>query len=84
MEVRYSKSARRALLRSNKRDLIHAKIEELAVDPERGNANVIRMVGQPESRLRVQDWRVIFHVEGSILWIDHIGPRGSVYEGSWR
>lgn len=84
MGVRYSKSARKALLRSNKSDLIRAKIEELAVDPERTNANVVRMVGQPESRLRVQDWRIIFHVEGSILWIDHIGPRGSVYEGPRR
>lgn len=80
MEVRYSKTAQKALLRSNKRMLIRQKIDELAADPSKLEANVVRLVGQPESRLRVQDWRVIFRIEGSVLWIDQIGPRGSIYE----
>lgn len=88
MEIRFSKSAMRALLRSDKRELIRQKIAELASDPRSLSANVKRLQGRSEYRLRVQDWRVIFRiesdvfdVEGGILWIDEIGPRGSVYEG---
>lgn len=70
----------RALLRSSKRALIRQKIEELAADPLSLSANVKRLHGRSEYRLRVQDWRIIFRIENSILWIDDIGPRGSVYE----
>lgn len=51
----------KALLRSNKRTLIRQKIEELAHDPDSLAANMKRLQGRPEYRLRVQDWRVIFH-----------------------
>ena len=70
----------RALLKSNKRLLIRQKIDELAADPLSASANVKRLQGRPEYRLRVQDWRIIFRIEDSILWIDDIAPRGSVYE----
>ena len=70
----------RALLRSNKRVLIRQKIDELAADPLSMTANVIRLQGRTEYRVRVQDWRIIFRIEGSILWIDDIAPRGSAYE----
>ena len=80
MEVRYSKAALKALLRSNKQRLIERKISELAAGSFANNPNVIKLVGRPEYRLRVQDWRVIFCLDGSILAIEHIGPRGSVYE----
>jgi len=79
VEVRFSKSAVRALLRSNKRQLIRSKIAELAADPSALSANVTRLQGRLESRLRVQDWRVIFRIEDSILWIEDIAPRGSAY-----
>jgi mRNA interferase RelE/StbE len=79
VEIRFSKSAARAMLRSDKRRLIRRKIEELAADPEALRANVKKLQGRPESRLRVQDWRVIFRIEGGVLWIDDVGPRGSVY-----
>lgn len=80
MEIRFSRSAARALLRSNKRVIIRQKIDELAMDPHALSANVIRLQGRPEYRLRVQDWRIIFRIEDSILWIDDIAPRGSAYE----
>jgi mRNA interferase RelE/StbE len=80
VEVRFSRSAQKALQKSNKRVLIRQKIDDLASDPGSLAANVVKLVGQPESRLRVLDWRVIFRIEESILWIDHIGPRGSFYE----
>lgn len=80
MKVRYSKAALKALLRSNKRILIERKINELATRPIADNPNVIKLVGRDEFRLRVQDWRVIFSVDGSILAIEQIGPRSSIYE----
>ena len=70
----------RALLRSNKRALIRQKIEDLAFDPLSQSANVKRLQGRPEYRMRVQDWRVIFRIEESVLWVDDVAPRGSVYE----
>ena len=79
MDTRFSATAARALLRSNKRDLTRAKIAELADAPLTGNANVKRLQGRPEYRLRVQDWRVIFRIEDDMLLIDDIAPRGSVY-----
>jgi mRNA interferase RelE/StbE len=79
MEIRFSKSAMRALLRSNKRALIREKIEALANDPLSQSANVKRLQGRPEYRLRVQDWRIIFRTDDGVLWIDDIAPRGSSY-----
>ncbi|MDH2130347.1 type II toxin-antitoxin system RelE/ParE family toxin [Sphingobium yanoikuyae] len=80
MDIRFSKTAMRALLRSNKRTLIRQKIDELANDSASLEANVKRLQGRPEYRLRVQDWRVIFRIDQDILWIDDIAPRGSAYE----
>ncbi|HEU4967564.1 type II toxin-antitoxin system RelE family toxin [Sphingomonas sp.] len=80
MQIRFSKSALKALTRSHKRQLIREKIDDLARDPLSVSANVVRLQGRPEYRLRVQDWRIIFRIEDQILWIDDIAPRGSAYE----
>jgi len=80
LEIRYSEEVLRALRRLNKRDLIRRKIEELADDPASLRSNITRLQGRPESRLRIQDWRVIFRIERKILWIDKVLPRGSAYE----
>ena len=80
MRIVISKSAGRALQRSNKRVLIARKIEELARDPDGLAANVIKLQGKPEFRLRVQDWRIVYRIEGDMLLIDEIEPRGSIYE----
>jgi len=82
LEIRYADEVLRTLRRLNKRDLIRRKIEELAANLESVRSNVTRLQGRPESRLRVQDWRVIFRIEGKILWIDKVMPRGSAYEVS--
>jgi mRNA interferase RelE/StbE len=79
VEIQFSKTALKALLRSAKRDLIREKIGELAAHPEAVAANVRKLKGRPESRMRVQDWRIIFRIEDEVLWIDDIGPRGSIY-----
>jgi mRNA interferase RelE/StbE len=80
MDVRFAKSAMKAMVRSNESKLIREKIDQLANDPTSWPTNVTRLQGRPEFRLRVQDWRIIFRVEDGILWIDDIGPRGSIYE----
>ena len=69
----------RALLRSDKRALLRRKIDELATEPSALSANVRKLQGRSEYRLRVQYWRIIFRIEGDILWIDDIGPRSSIY-----
>ena len=80
LQIRYSDEVLRTLRRLNNRDLIRRKIEELAADPSSLSSNIKRLQGRPESRLRVQDWRVIFRIDGGILWIDKVLPRGSAYE----
>ncbi len=80
MEVRFSKTAMKSLLRSDKRILIKSKINELANEPLSQSANVKKLQGRPEYRLRIQNWRVIFRIENDILWIDDIAPRSSAYE----
>lgn len=79
MELRFSKTAAKALRRSGKGPLIMAKIEEFAASPEGAGKNVTRLVGRPESRLRIQDWRVIFRIEDEVMLIDDIAPRGAAY-----
>ena len=80
MKVEISKSARGALFKSNKRALLTRKILELARDPDVLRANVIRLQGRADFRLRVQDWRIIFRIEDDTLFVDEIEPRGSAYE----
>lgn len=80
MEIRFSKSARQALIRSSKRKLLLEKIKALAESPEALDNNITQLRGRPEWRLRVQDWRIIFLCEDDILLIRDIAPRSSVYE----
>ena len=79
MEIRLSKAANHALLRSDKRKLLRQKIGELAAEPLSQSTNVRKLQGRPGYRLRVQNWRIIFRIEDEVLWIDEVGPRGSVY-----
>ena len=80
MEIVYSKAARQALLRSNKRKLLLEKIEQLANQPESLANNITQLQGREEWRLRVQDWRVIFLRQGDSLLVRDIAPRASIYE----
>lgn len=82
LDIHYSDEALRTLRRLNKRELIRRKIREFAENPDNLRANVKRLQGRPEGRLRVQDWRVIFRIEGKVLWVDKVLRRGSAYEVS--
>jgi mRNA interferase RelE/StbE len=80
VDIRFSRTAAKALLRCDKRALVREKIDQLASEPLALSANVKELQGRPEYRLRVQDWRIIFRMEGGVLWIDDIAPRGSAYQ----
>jgi mRNA interferase RelE/StbE len=80
VDIRFSKTAAKALLRCDKRDRIREKIAQLAAEPLALSANVKKRPGRPEARLREQDWRLLLRIDAGILWIDDIAPRGSVYQ----
>lgn len=80
MKIRYAKAASRALSRTHKRRLLLEKIELLANNPDALAGNIVQLAGRPEQRLRVQDWRVIFHWDDDTLVVLDVAPRGSAYE----
>ena len=55
------------------------KIEAYARDPASQANNVKALKGREGIRLRVGDWRVIM-LEGEVLDVIEVGPRGSVYD----
>ncbi|MGI8705839.1 MAG: type II toxin-antitoxin system RelE family toxin [Sphingomicrobium sp.] len=79
VEIQFSKSAVRALRRSNKGKLIRQKIGEYAENPASMARNLTKLEDRPEYRLRVQDWRVIFRVEDDVMYVDDVSPRGGAY-----
>lgn len=54
------------------------KVEAYATDPTSQANNVTGLKGRAGVRLRVGDWRVIM-LDGEILDVIEIGPRGSIY-----
>lgn len=80
MRVTLSPKARKALLRSNKRQLISEKLHKLAEEPLPLTNNVTQLRNRPEFRLRIQDWRVIFVMTEDEIIVRDIAPRGSAYE----
>lgn len=58
---------------------IVGKIEAYASDPASQKNNVKALQGRDGIRLRVGDWRVIM-LDGEVLDILDIGPRGGIYE----
>jgi mRNA interferase RelE/StbE len=80
VEVRLTRAAAKAISRSDKRKLIRKKIAQLADDPESLKANVSRLQGREDFRLRVQNWRVIFRIERDTVLVKAVLPRGSAYE----
>lgn len=80
--VRYAKAARKALLRmpANQARRIVDKIDQLARDPASLAANIKALKNAHGAlRLRVGDWRVIY-LDGVVIDVIQIAPRGSVYE----
>jgi len=80
-KIAYSNQARKTLLRIAVDDArrIQGKIEQYAQDPVSLSNNVKRLKGRDGLRLRIGDWRVIFHEDRETIDVLIIGPRGSVY-----
>lgn len=79
-DITYQPAARKALRKMpiNTRRRIIGKIEDYATNPGSQANNIKRLQGSHELRLRVGDWRVIF-LDGTIIDVVKVGPRGSVY-----
>lgn len=80
--VVFAKAARKALLKmpATEASRIIGKIEQFADAPESLANNVRALKGRPGVlRLRVGDWRVLL-VEGVVIDVIRIAPRGSAYE----
>jgi mRNA interferase RelE/StbE len=78
--ILFTSTAVRALSRhGNKAKLIRSKIEQYAADPASQARNVTALVGVEGSRLRVQDFRVLFTETADTITIHDIGPRGAIY-----
>jgi mRNA interferase RelE/StbE len=54
------------------------KVKELEEDPF--HADVIRLQGSKEFRLRVGDYRIILSIEGETIIILKVGHRRNIYE----
>jgi mRNA interferase RelE/StbE len=77
----YTVTAMTALRRhANKAKLIRAKIEQYAADPASQARNVKALVGAEQSRLRVQDFRILFTETAEAINVHNIGPRGGIYD----
>jgi mRNA interferase RelE/StbE len=60
---------------ANKAKLIRAKIEQYAANPASQARNVKALVGIEQSRLRVQDFRILFTETAETITVHNIGPR---------
>lgn len=82
LKIEIERKASKSLMRlpANVGDLIETKIEQLAYDPPSLKNNVTKLVGTKESRLRVGDYRIIFRIDGDMLKIIRIAPRGGAYD----
>jgi mRNA interferase RelE/StbE len=79
--ILYTATAMTALRRyANKAKLIRAKIEQYAANPASQARNVKALVGVEQSRLRVQDFRVLFSETADTITVHNIGPRGGIYD----
>lgn len=80
-EVLFSKDATKALknMPSDQRRLIGLRINGIMKTPPEGD--IKHMQGMPgHYRLRVGQYRIIYHFDGKYLKIDKIGARGDIYK----
>lgn len=76
MEISYSKQAAKFL---SKQDRISQKRIITAIN-KLPAGDVRKLQGRPGYRLRVGDFRIIFDITGSILYIEKIDNRGQIYK----
>lgn len=82
-KITFTKQAFQKLkkLPKNLQRIIRKRIEDLAKDPYAPNNNATKLQGIDGYRLRVGDWRVIYHIDNNQLVIEiiKIASRGEVY-----
>ena len=79
--IRYSHTAARQIdaLGSTVRELVEAKLAQLAINPSALANQIKRLKGTEALRLRVGDYRIIFTDDGLVLDIQKVGSRGAIY-----
>ncbi len=81
-KIVFTRSAAKTLKRlpTDRARLISEKIKVLATEPESVANNTARLKGMPGCfRLRVGQWRVIYRVQGDVVDVLEIVPRGAAY-----
>lgn len=81
LEIKFKKQAVKELKRiqpKTRRRILDA-IEKLAADPARKDLDIKSLTGSNYLRIRVGEYRVVFSLDGVIVTIERIAPRGSVY-----
>lgn len=81
-KITYLPEAVKYLKRMPKNDSkrVVSKIEQYAKSPESLANNVTKLAGEPFSRLRVGNYRVIFDETDRVIEIQRIAPRGRAYK----
>ncbi len=76
MEIHYSKQATKFLSKQNSitQKRIITAINKLP------NGDVKKLQGRIGYRLRVRNFRIIFDLEGNVLFIEEIDNRGQIYK----
>ncbi|MFH1807018.1 MAG: type II toxin-antitoxin system RelE/ParE family toxin [Pseudomonadota bacterium] len=81
LEIQFKKQAIKELKRiqPKMRQRVLDAIEKLAEDPKRTDLDIKLLTGSNYLRMRVGEYRVVFSLDGVIVNIERIAPRGSVY-----
>lgn len=72
------------LFETKLRKSIKAKLKILVADPFQDRLDVKKLKGRHQPvyyRLRVGDYRIIYHIKENGIFVDRIGPRKSIYRG---
>jgi len=86
MIIKYSRDALKFLSKLDKKSVtrIRAAIQDLTLDPPKGDIKVMQGYNDDRKRLRVGSWRIIYKYgvdnELTILFIIDIGNRGDIYK----
>ena len=80
MQVRITERASRELRRTGPNAArIAAKVHQYAADPASLANNVKALQGRAGYRLRVGNYRVLFTIDGNVMTVVAVRPRGGAY-----
>ena len=86
MVIRYSRDSLKFLAKLDQKSVnrIRAAIQDLTLDPPKGDIKPMQGYSDNRKRLRVGSWRIIYRYgaenEIKILFIIDIGNRGDIYK----